>query len=192
MESMSIDFESQDLPDADVIAAVQGGDVEAYGKLVERHLDSIRLFLSLKVPSEALTDRLAQEAFVFAFRNIAAFTLGTSFRSWLRAIAWNLLRAEVQRHIRGKETPRSLEDRTFLLAATRENYAHDSERLETCLYHITAPLRSLMELKYKDGLTSEQIAARFRRTAPWVRSTLFRIRKQLQNCIENRNEDTDP
>jgi DNA-directed RNA polymerase specialized sigma24 family protein len=67
--------------DAPLVAAVQAGDVHAFDPLVERHLDAIHAFVALKLPVPHLVDELTHDTFVFAFRHIAEFTAGTSFRA---------------------------------------------------------------------------------------------------------------
>jgi len=43
---------------------------------------------------------IVHETFVWAYRHLDEFQSGTSFQAWLRAIAWNLIRAELQRFAR--------------------------------------------------------------------------------------------
>src|SRR5579862_5838493 len=86
--------------DGDLITRVQKGDGAAFGPLLDRHLVNIRSFVALKVPVAHLVDELTHETFVFAYQHIAQFEAGTAFRPWLRAIAWNLIRAELQRFSR--------------------------------------------------------------------------------------------
>ena len=83
--------------DAHLVAAVQAGDIQAFNPLVERYLDGVHAFVALKLPVAHLVDEITHETFVFAFRRIAEFTAGTSFRAWLRAIAANKIRAEIER-----------------------------------------------------------------------------------------------
>ena len=47
-------------------------------------------------------------------------------------------------------------------------------------------MRALLDLKYRDGCSSEEIGTRLVRSMAWVRTTLFRLRQQLKGCIENR------
>jgi len=86
--------------DTQLVAAVQTGDIQAFEPLVERHLEAIHAFVALKLPVPHLVDELTHETFVFAFNRIMAFTPGTGFRGWLRAIAANKVRAEIERYSR--------------------------------------------------------------------------------------------
>src|SRR5437867_13049046 len=91
---------TEDTNDATLVREIQQGNPSVFDQLLDRHLHHVRAFLALKAPVGHLVDELTHETFVFAFRNIREFTSGTSFQAWLRAIAWNLLRAEIQRFSR--------------------------------------------------------------------------------------------
>lgn len=180
---------SDSAPDDPLIARVQAGDTAAFGLLLDRHLPAVRAFVALKLPVAHLVDEIAHEAFVFAFRHIGEFTVGTSFRAWLRAIAWQLTRAEIQRFAREEQNQsRYAQARLAELAAQADRAAstREAEHLEECLARLPENLRRLLALKYTEGRTSEEIAHAFARTLEWVRVTLFRVRQQLRACIENK------
>ncbi|HNR76984.1 MAG TPA: RNA polymerase sigma factor [Parvularculaceae bacterium] len=59
----------------------------AFETLVRRHNPALRAFLLRMTSDAALADDLAQEAFLKAYRGIEGFRGGSSFRSWLFAIA---------------------------------------------------------------------------------------------------------
>ena len=65
--------------------AAPGG--AAFDALARRHQAPLRAFLRRLSGDAALADDLAQEALLKAFRAIGAFRGGSSFRSWLFAIA---------------------------------------------------------------------------------------------------------
>lgn len=60
-------IENRSAEDAQLIAAVQAGDLHAYEPLVGRHLDAINAFVALKLPVPHLVDEITHETFVFAF-----------------------------------------------------------------------------------------------------------------------------
>ncbi len=57
------------------------------------------------------------------------------------------------------------------------------EALNACLDAVPGHLRTLLNLRYHDEHSSEQIASRLGRTLAWVRTTLCRVRQQLRDCI---------
>ena len=175
--------------DAQLVAAVQAGDIRAFEPLVERHLDAIHAFVALKLPVPHLVDEITHEAFVFAFRGIAKFTPGTSFRGWLRAIAANKVRAEIERYYREERNRLAYAERRGIEDALQETAPQNSrevEALNDCLKDVPANLRALLNLKYHDESSSEEIARSLERSVAWVRTTLCRVRQQLRECVERK------
>jgi RNA polymerase sigma-70 factor (ECF subfamily) len=176
-----------ELDDAELVRAVQVGQIESFEPLVDRHLGAVRAFLSLKAPVPQLIDELAHETFLFAFRHLSEFKAGTSFRNWLRAIAWNLLRAEILRYSRRQVHAERLKD--FWLVECMESEAlagTDTDFLEECLDLLPSHARNLLDLHYREGFDSTEIAAKTARSRSWVRTTMFRLRQELKSCIEGK------
>lgn len=76
------------LSDVDlVILAKTARDSAAFGSLVRRHQAPLRAFLIRLTGDPALAEDLAQEALIKVYRGLDGFRGGSSFRSWLFAIA---------------------------------------------------------------------------------------------------------
>jgi len=178
-----------------LVLATRGGEPDAFAVLLDRHLPQARTFLALKAPVSQLVDELAHDTFVFAFRHLDDFKPGTSFRAWVRAIAWNLLRAEVQRYAREQvqqEKFAAWQLAEFNDHATDTTPAAEAEHLHDCLAQLDGPLRELITLKYRDDHDTNEIAARLKRSLVWVRVSLFRVRAQLRECIEAKLKGDQP
>jgi len=175
--------------EADAIRAVRQGDTSAFEQLVDAHLDALRAFIALKLPVPHLIDEIAHESFVFAFRRIGDFEPGTSFRAWLRAIAANLIRAEVQRFAR-EQSGRLRHARNAVLEndldAEPDTRLDELEFLRECMAAIPTGQQELLDLKYREDLPIETIAARLSRTENAVWQALFRLRQQLRLCIDGK------
>lgn len=172
--------------DAELVARVRGGEKDAFAPLVHRHLAAVRAFVAMKLPVAHLADEITHESFVFAFRNLDALNSTDSFRSWLRAIAWNLVRKELLRFAREQANLSRLEQAqlTDLAAGDPPGASNDEAMfLEECLASLPDTSRHLVQERYRRGLSNEELAAAMGRTAEWVRVTLFRIRAQLRDCI---------
>jgi RNA polymerase sigma-70 factor (ECF subfamily) len=183
------------LDEATLVRAAQAGDHDAFAALLDAHLPYVRTFLALKAPVPQLVDELAHDAFVFAFRHLDEFRPGTSFRAWVRAIAWNLLRAEVQRFAREQQNLDRLAawHTDAALSEVNEVGPHaGAEHLHHCLEELPEPLRELLILKYREESSTEEIAARLKRSLVWVRVSLFRVRAQLRECIETKISASKP
>lgn len=152
--------------DAATIRAAQAGDHAAFAALLDAHLPHVRTFLALKAPVAHLVDEIAHDAFVFAYRHLDEFKPGTSFRAWVRAIAWNLLRAEVQRFAREQQNLDRLAawhiDASLNEVSTEPST--EAEHLQLCLEQLPEPLRELIVLKYREESSTDEIAARLKRS----------------------------
>lgn len=187
---MPTEAANPDLTEAALIRAVQAGDAAAFEPLVDTHLDSLRAFIALKLPVAHLVDELAHETLVFAFRNLAGFTAGTSFRAWLRAIAANVIRAELQRYAREQQNQfnyaRARELERSLMTGPGAGESAEVEHLRDCVAGLPPHLKELVELKYTQDESIESIAAKLTRTENAVWQALFRLRTQLKQCVEGK------
>jgi RNA polymerase sigma-70 factor (ECF subfamily) len=93
--------------DAALIARWQAGDEAAATALVRRHARAVARFLAAAGAGEDVED-LVQEAFFRAFRHIAGYRAGASFRTWVLTIASNAF-TDLRRR-RGRRPVVSLSD----------------------------------------------------------------------------------
>ncbi|HET7084284.1 MAG TPA: RNA polymerase sigma factor [Rhizomicrobium sp.] len=101
---------TQDSAEPALVARARAGSADAFGRLVHMHQQGLRAFLKRLGARDA--DDIAQEAFVFAWENIARFDPARPFRPWLFGIAWHKFRE-------GK--------RSFLRRLMRQGRAADTE-----------------------------------------------------------------
>jgi RNA polymerase sigma-70 factor (ECF subfamily) len=179
------------LDDIALVQAVQRGEARAFEPLLDRHLAAIHAFVALKLPVAHLVDELTHETFVSAYRLMPEFSAGTNLRAWLRAIAANLVRTELTRFHREQANKLGYVERREIdlaLAEADELSSREADALRECLEAVPPAMRALLDLKYHDGCHSEEIGARLERSMAWVRTTLFRVRQQLKECIESKVE----
>ena len=177
------------MDEAALIERVQQGDLDAYERLMDLHVRRLRAYVALNAPAKYLVDEVAHEAFVFAFRRIKEFTPGTSFQAYVRAIAEQVLRAEVQRFSRERANKMKYAERLAVerfQARTAPLASAELEHLESCLSEVPPKLRGLLDLKYKQGTSTTELAQALQQSAAWIRTTLFRLRKQLKECMERK------
>lgn len=182
--------QSSPAPDeAALVSAVQAGDPKAFAPLVDRHLDHVRGFIALQLAAPQLVNEITHETFVFAYRNIQEFSAGTAFRTWLRAIALNLVRSELQRQRREPASPAALARVQLLeqeLDRASVTETPEIEHLRECVQELPRVMKELLTLRYKDEMPVEQIAVHLVRTHAAVWQMLFRLRQQLKQGVEAR------
>ncbi len=81
-----------DVADDALIARYQQGDEAAAAELVGRHARPLARFLAVQGAPDHELDDLVQEALFKAFRSLATFRGGASFRTWLLTIGSNVLK----------------------------------------------------------------------------------------------------
>ncbi len=176
--------------EAQTIRKVQEGDVKAFEPLVDAHLDHLRAFIALRLPNPHLVNEIAHEAFIFAFNRIQDFEAGSNFRAWIRAIAHNLIRAELQRFARERNNQlnyakhQMLESDLIAAPTPTKEVSPAIDHLKDCVDRLPEKQRELVQLRYASEEPIETIARRFERTQTNIWQMLFRIRKQLKQCVE--------
>jgi RNA polymerase sigma-70 factor, ECF subfamily len=106
-----------DVSDNDLIARVIANqDNHAFATLVARHQSQLRLSLRKMTQGNiALSDDIAQEAFILAWKNMSKFRFEAKFSTWLYRIAFNAWQSDVRRK---SEVPLDDEIAPLLTTAT--------------------------------------------------------------------------
>jgi RNA polymerase sigma factor (sigma-70 family) len=81
--------EGRPLQDAELVELAKGGDVRAYGELVERYREVAFRTAYLVARNAADAEDAAQDAFVKAYYALGRFRQGEPFRPWILRIASN-------------------------------------------------------------------------------------------------------
>ncbi len=178
-----------DSADDKLILRLQRGDTSAFEPLIDRHLRHVRMFAALKSPATEVIEDIVRDTFVIAFQNIADFSVGMSFRTWLRGIAWDLVRTEIKRRRSAAEASSRYTQNRLAELERETGSVHEVdevEALEEGIDGLPASLREILALRYARNLSNELICSQTRRKLVWVRTALFRVRQQLSNRITSK------
>jgi RNA polymerase sigma factor (sigma-70 family) len=189
MNSKVMNAGSDDANDADLVAASLAGDRAAFGRIVGRYQSLVCAVTYSATGSLTLSEDVAQETFVAAWRQLGRLREPAKLRGWLCGIARNLLHNTLRRH--GREPSQaaepldsasevsSAEEAPAGLAIRREEEAILWEALERVPESYRAPLI----LFYREGQSVEQTAALLELSEDAVRQRLTRGRKQLADEV---------
>ncbi|MCY0989429.1 sigma-70 family RNA polymerase sigma factor [Nannocystis sp. ILAH1] len=170
--------------DQELLTAWRDGDRQAGSVLFDRHFDAVRRFFRNKVEHQA--EDLVQRTFIGCVEGRDRFRGDASFRTYLFAIAHNILRDHLRRNRRPPEEldleKMSLVDLgaspTSLLAA------HAEQRL---LLHglrkIPVASQVILELYYWERMTGPELGAFLGVPEDTARSRLRRAKQQLETAI---------
>ncbi len=180
--------------------AVEKHDQAAYAELLDRYKESVYFLLLKMVNNKDDAEDLTIEAFGKAFKNIAQYTPNYAFSTWLFRIATN----NCIDFIRKKRTVTLSLDRTFSNGEGSEmtmdvrSETPDPEEsmirkqknvlMRSLVDKLKPRYRTLIELRYFQELSYEEIAERLDLPLGTVKAQLFRSREFLYNIIRNQQE----
>ncbi len=178
-------------------SALNTGDQKAYAELMGRYRDSVYFMLLKMVNNKDDADDLTIEAFGKAFKRLDQYTPTYAFSTWLFKIASN----NCIDFIRRKKMVTFSIDRTFEneeggkmsidLKADVLNPEEDMvKKQKVKLMHdvvdkLKPRYRVLVELRYFEELSYEEIAERLELPIGTVKAQLFRAREFLANIMKN-------
>ncbi len=175
----------EDALESQAIAAVKGGDRNAYDYLVRKYTRRVVSIAWGIIRNAADAEDLAQEAFVRAFQSIDRFKSGEPFGPWIYRIVTNLA-LDVMKHrtkFRDEELtdvqPASRRDSADLPAVTSEI----AGRIDRALESLPEMQRIVARLFLVEEFEHAEIAGMTGLTEGTVRSHLSLARKKLREQL---------
>lgn len=178
-------------------SALDKGDQKAYAELMGRYRDSVYFMLLKMVNNKDDADDLTIEAFGKAFKRLNQYTPNYAFSTWLFKIASNNCIDFIRRK---KMTTFSI-DRTFendeggemsmdIKAEglnPEENMVKKQKvkHMHEVVEKLKPRYRILVEMRYFEELSYEEIAAKLDLPLGTVKAQLFRAREFLANILKN-------
>ncbi len=142
--------------DAELAAACQTGEREAFAALVERHQHAVYNLAYRMTGNAAEADDVAQDAFIRAYRKIAQFRTDGSFRNWTMGICANLARNRFRQRTRRQAAEQSHVELVELSGAPYVE-SNRLEAMDGALMSLPETIRIPLVLKYIEGLSIEEI-----------------------------------
>jgi RNA polymerase sigma-70 factor (ECF subfamily) len=184
-----------------VIAALERGEQQAYAELMRNYRDSL-YFMMLKMTNNPLdADDLTIEAFGKAFKNLHQYTPQYAFSTWLFRIASNNCIDFIRKKRMNESVSVNLTDVTedggdladFLPSGTRnpEEDIIRQQKIETLreiIERLKPPYKKLIELRYYEEHSYEEIANELNLPIGTVKAKLFRAREFLYHILKNRHD----
>ncbi len=163
-------------------------DEDALRTLIERHRDSLTLFLYGLVHSMEDAEDLMLDAFAAAAARNSWSMSGSSFKTWLFAVG----RKKALMHLRKNKIPvlpitDDLPDENALpdLPILREE---EKQRIYRALEALSPDYRQALTLLYFDDMTHEEAAKVMRKTKKQMYHLVSRGRERLKQILEAQGE----
>lgn len=193
-------FSEKAKEDYELVLAAKAGDQKAYAELLGRYRDAIYFMILKMINNKSDAEDLTIEAFGKAFKNIQQYSSDYAFSTWLFKIASNncidYLRknkiSSYQTISSADEISRSDDDfePTITLSSDsldpEESMIKDQKAtlMRTVVQKLKPRYRKLIELRYFNEFSYEEIAQELELPIGTVKAQLFRARELLYNTLK--------
>lgn len=200
MEDVELNFSDKARRDFDLVQEARLGNQKAYADLMGYYKDSIYFMLLKMVNNKSDAEDLTIEAFGKAFKNLDKYTPNFAFSTWLFKIATNncidYLRKKrmTQRHVSIDKSDDDENEVPITLVSGGPNpeeklIGKQKERIiKEIINKLNPRYRELIEMRYFDQLSYQEIAEELNLPIGTVKARLFRARELLLNVLENNPE----
>jgi RNA polymerase sigma-70 factor (ECF subfamily) len=171
---------SNESTDEQLILALREGSEPAFTTLFHRFQQPLFGFFSRRLSDSARAEELTQETFIALFRAAKRYEPTASFRTYLYAIAFRILRSD-----RRKSLFRAafLGSPNAATTATTRSHTEDSLWVRRALAQLEPTDREIVMLREYQQLSYAEIAAVLQIPLNTARSRLFRARAALRNLL---------
>ena len=152
------------------------GDPRPFADLVQRHDERVRQVVAASISDAGALEDVVQQVFYLAFKNLAALEDPERFEPWLLTIA---RRCAVDHFRRSRKPPTTcLED---VDPVSDEAQAWIWEEI----HMLPAPHGQILHLRYREGLSYQEIAEELHVPLSTVRGRIYQARKLLRSRLKN-------
>jgi len=183
--------EAKSSEDYDYIQAALGGDQRAYGHLMARYRDAIYFTIQKMVNNREDAEDLTIEAFSKAFNKLHNYNPSFAFSTWLYRIAINGC-IDFIRKKRLATISQDPEDSEYMHTMSGELSPEDlivkQERIlkiRTVIERLSPRYRKLVEMRYLQELSYDEIVQKTGLPLGTVKAQLFRAKQLLRNVFTN-------
>jgi RNA polymerase sigma-70 factor (ECF subfamily) len=157
-------------------------------RLFLKHHPSIYAFLIARGVRDADADDVLQEVAGVLWGKFETFQPGTNFKAWAFAVARNEMGRLWDRQRRDRRILRLGDEALRDIEAIESDSAEDAAEgrcaaLSRCLERLQAESRRLLDLRYAEDLSFEDVARRLDKPAAALRLRVCRIRSWLHRCV---------
>ncbi|MGB0774255.1 MAG: sigma-70 family RNA polymerase sigma factor [Akkermansiaceae bacterium] len=166
-----------------------GHSDQTFDQLVASHQQRLYYFIRAMIYSPDDARDTLQDVNIIIYRKQSSYEMGTNFKAWAFAIA----RFECLSYLsRYKKVQMTTLDSDLLetLADKAEEKADDIEpvlaALRVCVQSLNNEQRYIIQHRYHERTSLETVATQLQTSVGAVKQKLFRLRKQLKDCMLRR------
>lgn len=170
----------------DLVRRARHGDSDAFGELYESTVNRVYRYVYYRVMDDQTAEDLTSAVFLKAWEHLPAYKESTSpFIAWLYTIAHNTVIDHYRTHRQDTHLDEisALPDRDPLPHEQCEVRA-DVQSLRRALHRLTDEQREVVTMKMIEGQSTDEIAARLRKTPGATRALQMRALQALSKILQ--------
>lgn len=175
--------------DAQLVRRCRQGDARAWRTLVERLTPMVYRVAMRMLRARDAAEDACQEVFLNMHRAFDSYDATRPLKPWVSRIAYNVclhrLRGAMTKATRAQE-PADLDQRNPHAGVSPESEAaglEASRMLEVALANLSAQDRTLVAMRYREGLSDAEIAEVVDMPVNTIKTRIFRARVQLRETL---------
>lgn len=170
-----------DPDEQDVIEAISG-DVQAFKRLYERHLNRVYGLVFRLCGDRSMADDLTQDVFVQLWEKLSSFRFESKFSTWLYSVTSHICLSELRRQKRWfqryKNSVKEVDEPS-------DKGEADLTKLDKLLLKLPDQARQVFVLHALEGYSHQQIATSLGVAVGTSKAQFHRARKNLEEWLRN-------
>lgn len=183
----------RDSSDAELVAHAQRGEVNAIGRLYDRHRESIFRYLWIRLDDRQLAEDLTGDVFMRMLDALPRYRMqGLPFRAWLYRIAHNLLIDYFRKMNRQATVPLDVVEEQGMEDDPDRTIEQIllSERLQMALMRLEPTQCEVVALRFLAGLSLHETALTLGKTEAAIKALQHRGLSGLRRALEPLEESS--
>lgn len=177
--------------DTELVGLALQGNQKAFGQLVNRYIPLVFNYLYRMTQNHEVSEEMAQEAFVKAYKNLKSFDKSRSFKPWILRIASNAAISELRKQSKVVSLNALEEEGQWGEADHQPQENIDvqlerklsSEEVMKVLGHLDEKYQQVLLLRYQQELSYEEISQALNIPLNTVRTWIKRGLEKLKTEI---------
>jgi RNA polymerase sigma-70 factor (ECF subfamily) len=161
-------------------------DHKNFLKVFLKHQDELRAFINALERQVSAREDLFQEVSLTLMKNFENYDQDLPFNRWAKGVARNVLLNHWKKVGRSKvlfnEEVMEIISESFE-KVEKESSSHQ-KALGVCFEKLPEKSREVLNHKYRDNMSVEEIADKYNGKFEAIKKMLFRLRSKLRHCIE--------
>ena len=189
-EKNTLNTDTENEKDFELIRAFNQGDESAFTKLIMRHKEKVKNLCYVTLGDSDSIDDIMQDVFINVYKHLDSFRFEAKFSTWLYRITVNKCRDFLRKKkVRSVFVPI---DNQYNLHSKNPRLDHEPDLphlLNAAIERLPEKLKLPLIMRDVEGFSYKEIAEKLQLEIGTVKSRIFRARETLRALLEPYQQD---